>query len=1112
MKKISIIILLILSIISANAQISNGGILELPDDTVCYGNNNGMLVLRSEVGNVQYWEYSTSGASPWITINQNHDTLEYNNLTETTYFRAIVKGTTPQDTSTIAVVHVSPISVAGTLSQNMEVCASSNSETLQLAGYIGNIDYWEYSSDNGTTWNTIANANDTYTFTNLLTTSLFRVIVKSGVCSSDTSNIITITVYPATNAGILSQNDIVCYGNNSGEAILTSFIGNIVRWETSATGYAPWSTINYTDDTLSYTNLVTTNFYRAVVKSGVCNEVISNDISITVSPVTEGGIVSGSQEVCSEVNSGTLVLSSYTGDILNWQYSHDFGTTWTDTANINHTLNYSGLTKTTVFRVVLRSGACDTAYSEISTITVNPLPDVAFDYDTVCRSQYTTFINNSNIVTGSISTYSWDFGNGDGNNSDNPVYKYPVDGIFTVKLTATSNKGCIDSLKQVVIVNPSPVVGYSFGNECDGDTIHFSNTSFSTIGGTITYAWDFGDTTSIVNDENPSHLYTNSNEYITKLIVTEDATGCKDSVIQTVSVYPRAVPKFNFANICNGNEMNFTNKTTLVSGNISYYWTFGDGYYDSSVNPSHLYLTDGTYNVRLTATTENNCVDTISKDVIVFAQPTADFSGNDICYTDTFIFANESIINSGTTSYLWNFGNGDTSIQENPHYYYFSPGTYTVSLSVVSDSGCTDNVFHNINVYSLPNVLFDVDDKCAYDSAIFVNNSTIQSGTLDYQWNFGDLIGSTVKNPSHKYDTAGIYTVKLIATAGGMCSDSITKTVEIFPIPIPDFSADNVCDGEQSYFYDQTLIQYGSIQNFSWDFGDGTNSVQQNPVQQFINPSTYNVKLSVISNNSCKADTTKPVTVDFMPVANFTVYNVCDKNPISPSNKSTIQEGNITYLWKFGNGDTSIVPEPNYLYNNSGIYAITLIVRSENGCLDSLVRNVQIYPLPNAQAGADTSISKGDEVLLNASGGNIYNWFPSTGLSNANISNPTASPTNTIEYVIQVEDLNACVNYDTVIVSVIDDYKISPNNIITPNGDGINDFWVIDNIGNYGNATIYIYDRWGNEVYVKTTYDNSWNGTNTNGDLLPDGTYYYLIIFDESDINYKGSVSILRDN
>lgn len=172
---------------------------------------------------------------------------------------------------------------------------------------------------------------------------------------------------------------------------------------------------------------------------------------------------------------------------------------------------------------------------------------------------------------------------------------------------------------------------------------------------------------------------------------------------------------------------------------------------------------------------------------------------------------------------------------------------------------------------------------------------------------------------------------------------------------------------------------------------------------------------------------------------------------------------------------------------------------------------MQVYPLPDANAGVDTSISKGNSIVLNASGGNIYTWFPSTNLSNPQVSNPTASPTVTTPYIVQVEDLNSCNNSDTVVVGVIDDYKISPNNIVTPNGDGVNDTWVISNIKNYGSSTVLIYDRWGNEIYNKVAYDNSWNGTNANGDLLPDGTYYYVITFSGSDIAYKGAVSILRN-
>ena len=1111
---ISVLILIFFGFIQESYGLTSVGGTLLDDvDTVCYGNNYGMLRLNGEIGDVQYWEYSTTGSSPWTTINHTIDSLEYNDLTQTTYFRVIVKyGSDPQDTSTVAVVYVSPLSDAGILSQDMEVCASANSGTLQLSGYTGDIDYWEYSDDGGTSWNTIANTTDSYSFTNLSTTNYFRVIVKSGVCSTDTSNTVVVTVDPGTNTGTLGYNDTVCYGNNSGVVVLTGNVGNIVRWETSPTGYAPWSTINFTNDSLIYTNLVNTSYYRTVVKSGVCPQINSNAISIIVSPLSEGGIVSGSQEVCSGANSGTLVLSDYAGDILNWQYSADYGTTWTDTANINHTLSYSNLIQTTQFRAVVRSGACDTAYSEIATITVNPLPIVNFSYDTVCRTQATTFVNNTTIPLGNIVSYSWDFGNGNGNNAETPIYTYPVEGTYTVQLTATSDKGCVDSTSNVVMVNPTPMVDYSFANACDGDSVSFQNASFSTIGGSISYEWNFDDSSTVVSDENPEHLFAQSGDYDVKLVVEENATGCKDSLIQTVNIYPQTNPGFIFSNVCDGNAMTFTNTTTLSSGNVNYYWTFGDGYYESTINPTHLYSGDGTYLVRLSATTDHNCTDTVSHTILVFPQPVAGFSGNDICYTDTFHFLNESAISSGTMSYVWNFGNGDTSTVETPDYYYFAPGTYTVSLLVVSDSGCSDQIYKTVNVFSLPNVGFDVNDMCLYDSANFVNTSNIQSGNLTYQWHFGDNPGSILKNPKHLYDTAGTYSVELVATSGGMCSDSVTKPLTVFPVPHPDFSAPGVCDGAPSYFYNQTTISSGNIADFLWDFGDGTNSVQENPVQQYLNPGTYNVKLSVTSNNGCVTDTTKQVIVDYMPVANFTVYNVCDKNPVNPSNLSTTEQGSMTYLWQFGDNDTSIVPEPNHLYASQGTYGITLLVQSEHGCIDSLIRYVQVYPLPYAYAGKDTSISKGSSILLNASGGNIYTWYPSTNLSNPTISNPTALPATTTNYVVQVEDLNACVNYDTVTITVIDDYKIAPNNIITPNGDGVNDTWIINNIENYGKSTVFIYDRWGNEVYNKAAYDNSWNGTNNNGDLLPDGTYYFVITFDGSDIAYKGAISILRNH
>jgi len=152
------------------------------------------------------------------------------------------------------------------------------------------------------------------------------------------------------------------------------------------------------------------------------------------------------------------------------------------------------------------------------------------------------------------------------------------------------------------------------------------------------------------------------------------------------------------------------------------------------------------------------------------------------------------------------------------------------------------------------------------------------------------------------------------------------------------------------------------------------------------------VVLSVTSNFSCQHTYSSFVTVDYMPLANFSVSDVCDGIPINPQNQSIIQAGNMFYQWSFGDMEISIVPNPNHIYNTHGIYRLVLQVQSENGCTDSLARYVQVFALPNADAGQDVVISKGDEIRLSGSGGALFTWFPSSFLSNATIANPLAKP------------------------------------------------------------------------------------------------------------------------
>jgi gliding motility-associated-like protein len=236
----------------------------------------------------------------------------------------------------------------------------------------------------------------------------------------------------------------------------------------------------------------------------------------------------------------------------------------------------------------------------------------------------------------------------------------------------------------------------------------------------------------------------------------------------------------------------------------------------------------------------------------------------------------------------------------------------------------------------------------------------------------------------------------------------------------------------------------------------------------------------------------------------------CDGDSISYFNLSSIGNGIITPTWSFGDGNSSSETSPKHLFSNAGDFITELLVVSNEGCKDSISKTISVFPIPQPDAGKDTSVSQGYAAQLNATGGESYFWFPTNGLSSSSIPNPKASPFTSTSYTLTVIDVNGCIGYDTVNINIIEDYKIIANNIITPNGDGVNDVWQIENITTFENSELIIFDRWGKIIYKKQGYDNSWNGT-SGTDILPDGTYYYIITFETSEKVYKGSITLLRD-
>ncbi len=1097
---------------TVGGQIENGKI-------VCAGSTDkDTLFLTGYTGEVQQWEYSPTADGPWTVQTSTDNYFIYQGLQNDSYYRVKVEspgctaGYSKKDT-----VLVESVPEGGTLLGSTALCADANEGYLELTDYTGKVVEWQHSYD-GSSWSGRSGNYDTLNYKNLTDSIIkFRALVNTEheVCSpSAISTIATITVSEPTDAGNLyPDTTTACIGSSVDTLKLFNYTGTINRWESSSTGGAPWTTINSSDNTLILSSLLSSTYFRVAVQSGACKEQLTENTLVQIDQVSAGGLISGATEVCEAVNSGKLSLFSYNGDIVKWE-SYTNGPDWATVPNSSvKEISYLNLTDTITYRAIVKSGVCPNDTSTTAQITVNPLPDVTFTVDAVNLNTASAFKNTSTIPGGIIQTWHWDFGDEESSASKNPSHTYAAEGTYKVKLSATSNKGCLDSISHDAVVFGLPDVSFTYENVCLFKSMFFTNTSTSTAG-TI-YLWNFGDGTSLQQSTDANHLYTESGTYTVTLKAVTSSGGV-DSVSKTVLVYPRAVPNFSTDNICESNTANFTNYTESETPYLTYLWDFGNNETDQRTDPETVYSEAGNYPVKLRVETSDGCADSITKNILVFPNPEADFEVENVPYQQPSVFINQSSIDYGQLHYHWNFGDENTSDTTHPVYVYESPGVYTVQLTATSDSGCTDLVEKAVKIYDLPVVKFTATNVCLGDSTTFTNESTIPSGTLSFEWDFADGDESEVESPYHLYAAPGIYNVRLISISNNGARDTLWKDVTVYDLPDVDYTFNEACFGYTTAFENKSAVSDGEIAGVLWDFNDGTNSVQLNPEKDFLNPGVYNVSLEVQASSGCSNSMSQEVIVHHNPVADFSVNAVCLNFSSKFLNTSSIDNSDrpytLIYNWNFDDGQVSEALEPNHRYKNSGGYQVQLVVTSDAGCSDTLYRLATVYPLPTADAGADTTVEMGFEINLQASGGTLYEWTPTDGLSDALVADPEARPMETTTYILRVTDDNGCINYDTMTVIVEDAMRIIPSNILTPNNNGENDTWNIVNIDAYPEAEITIFDRWGKLIYETTEYNNDWQGVNFNGDILPDGTYYYVILLNkEYGVVYKGAITILRD-
>ncbi len=542
-----------------------------------------------------------------------------------------------------------------------------------------------------------------------------------------------------------------------------------------------------------------------------------------------------------------------------------------------------------------------------------------------------------------IVSYQWDFGNGVTSNLQNPSFSFPA-GNYDIQLVVTTAGGCTDTVKilQGVKAAIKPVANFNATptDVCAKIDVQFNDISVGTV---TTWLWDFGDgSTSTIS--NPTHAYEDTGFFTITLIVSNN--GCADTLI--IPNYIHVKPPIAIFDVASSCANKFTRTFTDQSiGADTWSWNFGDGNTSTAQNPVHTYVSVGTYTITLTVTNISTGCDYTKTSIVTIANEQALFiaANTELCKNSSTIFTATSIqANSAIVNYNWDFGDLTGPFSgNNISHSYTAAGFYTVRLIITDVNGCKDTlVKNNYIIVNGPTAGFApaVPGSCL-NAAVTFNDQSTTDGThalTTWYWDYGDGVRDTltVSPFQHMYSASGVYNVSLVVQDNYGCKDSINlNNALIISTPVADFiSIDTVsCPGKPVIFQN---LSTGPSLIYSWSFGDGGTSTQENPVHLYTTDGMYTVSLTVTDMYGCTSTKSIPqFIVVNTPVADFTVTDSFASCPPLIMQFTNTSQHMQSFVWDFGDsGGTASVLNPPHSYGVPGVFTAKLTVTTFGGCTD----------------------------------------------------------------------------------------------------------------------------------------------------------------------------------
>jgi PKD repeat protein len=555
-------------------------------------------------------------------------------------------------------------------------------------------------------------------------------------------------------------------------------------------------------------------------------------------------------------------------------------------------------------------------------------------------------------------SWLWDFGDGNISTLQNPSNTYANNGVYTVTLITTFPGNCKDTVVFTNMISASTPIADFFSptvSGCSPSEITFVNTSTDAV----SFLWDFGDGGTATNI-NPSHIYYIPGDYTIQLIVT-NSYGCSDTSLKVNYInVPGTYATFSPSSTsgCQNIDVQFTDSSINA---ISWIWNFGDGFTASNSNPSHIYQDTGSYTVTLITFDSLGCTSsfTYPTPITIFQTPIANATVSNIIGCSPLL-TNFTNLSQYATSYLWLFGDNDSSSSVDVTHSYNASGLYQPQLIAITQNACRDTFSFStqITAWQTPIASFQLSDSilCNPGSIQLQNTSSLLQNP-NYSWDFGNGQTSSSNSPISSYNLPGNYSIELSVINEHGCNDSTIQTVTINPSPVANgtINVNNGCEPLIVTFIDSSL----GANNWVWNMGDGSVLNVKDTSYLYSSSGTFNPYLIVSNSFGCSDTSFIQTPIEVYPTPNplFTSSAVsgCLGDAIQFTDLSSTLN-NPTYTWTIGTY-TSNVQNPLITFTNSGIFDVKLEVTNDHGCKNQYFASQLIEIFDSIPPAADDILS-----------------------------------------------------------------------------------------------------------------------------------------------------------